>query len=135
MKIMVKKKITPKTWSYEKCLELFYDEYDFNTDPKKHISKSIDTIIRLTDALECKPHEIFDKIDVKDILLLIKTRKLSPWLLLNSKVFKSFLINRATAKDREYIQNYINPKKWKEIIDKNQKIKKTIYTIIEEFGL
>lgn len=135
IKIMTKKKISPQNWCYDGCMDIFFDEYDFNTDPVKHISKSVDTIIRISDALECKPSEIFAELDVKDITLLVKTRKISPWLLLNSRVFKQYLITRATAKDREYIQKFVNPKKWKEIINKNPKIKKTVERIIEEFGL
>ena len=134
IRIMVKKGISPQNWLHEKTLELFLEEYDLS-DPVKQISISVDTIIRITDALECEPKEIFNILTVPDISMLVKTRKISPWLLLNSSTFKEYLKNRATASDREYIQKFVNPKKWKSIINNNEKIKKAVLEIIEQFEL
>ena len=135
IKTMISTKISPKHWTRKDVIEFFFEEYDLKGDPKKHISISIDTIIRISDALSCEPKEIFQILEPKEISLLIKTRKLSPWLLLNSKEFGLYLKNKASAQDREYIQKFINPKKWKEIILRDPKLKKAIEQIIQEFDL
>jgi len=135
IKIMIKKNISPQNWCGDSVFKLFLEEYDTKVDPIKHIDKTVDTILRLSDALECDPEEIFYLLDNDTMLTLIKTRKLSPWLLLNSNKFKEYLITKASAKEREYIQKYINPKKWKGILENNTKITQTVKVIVEEFDL
>lgn len=135
IKIMCKKKISPQHWCREEVIQYFLETYDTDIDPIKHLDKTVDTVLRLTEALECPTSELFNNLDNDIMLTLIKTRKLSPWVLLNSKKFKEYLLKRASAKEREYIQKYINPAKWNKIISNNPKMKKMITVIIEEFGL
>jgi pyrroloquinoline quinone (PQQ) biosynthesis protein C len=135
IKIMIKEDIYPQNWFKDKVLEFFLEKYDTDISPKKHISKTVETILRLCDGLECKPKELFIILSSSELFLLIKSRKLSPWLLLNSKEFKKFLIQRASANDRDYIQKYINPKKWKDIMKEHPIERKYIKIILEELGI
>lgn len=132
---MIKKDIIPQHWTRDDVLEHFLEYYDCDISPKIHISKSVDTILRLSDALECETSDIFNELDNKTILILLQSRKLSPWLLLNSAKFKEYLVKSASAKERDYIQRHINPAKWKKILDKNSKLLSDIRVILKEFGL
>lgn len=133
--IMAQKGIIPQHWTQDMVLEFFLETYDWDISPKKHIATSVDTILRLSEALECEPNEIFEKLDSSSMLRLIQSRKISPWLLLNSKTFKKYLATSASAKERDYINRFINPEKWKGIIDKNTKLIKDIKMILDEFDL
>lgn len=135
IKIMAKKNISPQHWNRDDVFAFFLEEYDTKVDPIKHIDKSVDTILKLSDAIECDPEDIFDHLDNETMLVLIKSRKISPWLLLNSKKFKQYMIKKASAREREYIQKYINPKKWKKILNSNSKLTNAAKLIVEEFGL
>lgn len=132
---MIKKELVPQHWTRDDVLEYFLEYYDCEISPKIHISKSVDTILRLAEALECETSEIFEELDNKTMLILLQSRKLSPWLLLNSNKFKQYLIKRASAKERDYIQKHINPAKWKKILNSNSKLLKEIRVIIQEFDL
>lgn len=135
IEVMLKKGLQPQHWCRDDVLQYFLEYYDCEINPKKHISKSVDTIMRIAEALECDHSEIFQHLDNNTILVLIKSRKLSPWLLLNSKKFREYLRNNASAKERDYIQKYINPAKWKEILARDPNMLKDIRLILTEFGL
>ena len=127
--------LSPRDWVLEKTYETFLEVYDEFVPVNKQIERSVDTIYMLSDALEIEPHEIFEELDATDISRLIKSRKISPWFFLNSSKFKDFLINRASAKDREHIQKSTNPEKWKEIFDRKPKKRRKIRDIIKQMGL
>lgn len=133
--MMGKKGILPQHWRRDDVLEYFLERYDCDVSPKKHIAKSVETILRLSDALECDTSDIFQQLDNHTILVLLQSRKLSPWLLLNSTKFKEYLVSSASAAERDYIQRYINPQKWKKILNENKKLISDIKLILEEFGL
>lgn len=132
--IMIMLGITPQNWTNKAVIERFYEEYDF-TDPNKHIAVSVDTIFKLCDGLECSPVELFNVLDGDAILILIKSRKLSPWLLLHSNSFHKYLLNKASAAERDYIQMYINPKKWRGMVSKYPDVVEDIRILVAElFG-
>lgn len=135
VRIMAKQGIMPQHWCKDYVISFFLEQYDTTINPIKHIDKSIETILELSRGLECEPRELFKILDNDVMLILIKSRKLSPWLLLNSNEFRNYLINRASAKEREYIQKYINPKKWKKILDKNKRVKNNVKYILKELNL
>lgn len=135
VRIMSKKDLMPQHWTRDDVLEYFLERYDCDINPKKHISKSVETILRLAEALECDTSEIFANLDNQTILILVQSRKLSPWLLLNSKKFREYLATDASAKERDYIQRHINPAKWKKIIKDHSKLIPDIKLILQEFGL
>lgn len=135
IEVMIKKDLPPQHWIRDDVLKFFLDYYDHEINPKVHISKSVDTLFRLSDAIGCETGDIFNELDNKTILILLQSRKLSPWLLLNSDKFREYLRYRASAKERDYIQQYINPLKWKKIMKKNTKLLKDIQLILKEFEL
>ena len=128
-------KLAPRDWSLEKTYETFLEVYDEYIPINKQIERSVDTIYTLSDALEVEPENIFEELDPSDVSKLIKSRKISPWFFLNSEKFKEFLINRASAKDREHIQKSTNPEKWKEIFTGKDKKRKSVCNIIKQMGL
>lgn len=127
--------LAPRDWILEKTYERFIDVYDEFIPVNKQIERSVDTIYTLADGLGIEPENIFDELDAVDVSRLIRSRKISPWFFLNSKKFKSFLINRASAKDREHIQKSTNPEKWKEIFANKAKKRKNVCNIIKQMGL
>lgn len=132
---MISKDLPPQHWKRDDALEEFLEFYDCDISPKKHITKSVDTILRLADALECNPSNIFEYLDNNTVLVLVQSRKISPWLLLNSTRFKDYLRNNASAKERNYIQKHINPAKWKKILEKNSELLPDIRLILKELDL
>lgn len=132
---MISKDLLPQHWKRDDALEEFLEYYDCDISPKKHIEKSVDTIMRVAEALECEPSEIFEHLDNNTVLILVQARKISPWLLLNSTKFKQYLRERASAKERNYIQKHINPAKWKEILKKNEHLLPDIRLILKELEL
>lgn len=135
IKICNQYKLSPRDWSNEKTYEKFIEIYDEYIPVNKQFEISVDTIYTLSEALEVSVEEIFNELDADDISKLVKSRKISPWFFLNSDKFKSFLVQRASASDREHIQKYTNPKKWSKIFEERPKKRNAIRNMIKEMGL
>jgi hypothetical protein len=135
IKICNQFKLAPRDWSnmatYQKFIEI-YDEY---IPINKQFEISVETIFSLSEALDIDPPSIFEELDPEDVSKLIKSRKLSPWFFLNSEKFKKYLINRASASDREHIQKYTNPQKWNKIFSERPKKRESVRKMIRHLGL
>jgi len=127
--------LSPKDWSNESTYETFLEIYDELIPVNKQIDISLETLYQLSDALEIEINNVFTELDPRDVAKLIKSRKISPWLFLNSKKFKEFLINYASADIRNHIQKSTNTERWKEIFNKNSKKRNTVRKIIKQLGL
>jgi len=127
--------LSPKDWSTEKMYETFLDIYDELIPIHQQVDTSLATLYQLSEGLEVKISQIFQELDPMDVAKLIKRRKISPWLFLNSGKFKEFLIDHANSETRNHIQKTTNPAKWKEIFNKNPSKRKEIHNIIKEIGL
>lgn len=135
IKICNSYKLAPKDWTREQTYETFLEIYDELIPINKQIDISLDTLYQLAEGLDIEICEVFNEIDPSDVAKLIKSRKISPWLFLNSEKFKEFLINNANSETRDHIQKSTNPSKWGEIFERNSKKRETIYKLIKQLGL
>lgn len=127
--------LAPRDWTLEKTYELFLEIYDELIPINKQIDISLETLYTISDALEINICDVFKELEPSDISKLIKSRKISPWLFLNSERFKDFLINHADADTRNHIQQSTNPTKWKKIFENNHKKRNKIYELLKELDL
>lgn len=130
------RKISPKSWTDTQLYEEFIAYYDELHPYNKQLEISFKTIFQICEWLEIDDiSTIFDEIDSKTILELLRRRKISPWLFFNSEVFLDYLETRATAEERDHIQKVTNPKRWREIFEKYPKRRKNAINLIKEMGL
>lgn|SRR5690625_4016333 len=135
IRVMMDIGILPQFWTRDEVYSAFLEEYDVHIDPVKQIDISHSTILQLSEAMECETSEFFDNIDVDIFFTLLKTRKISPWLLLLSNKFRIFLFGRATSTERSYVQKYINPKKWEKIFTEHSNVTELAAETVAVLGI
>lgn len=131
-----KREISPKSWTDDGLYEEFIAWYDEIHPFKKQLETSFKTIFQICEWLDLdEPAQIFDELDSKTILELLRRRKISPWLFFNSEVFLDYLKTSASAGERDHIQKVTNPKRWREIFKANPEKRKNAINLIKEIGL
>lgn len=120
IKYMVELDIDPKDW----CQDIVYDHYMKHFDklfsPEEQFEISQDTMAELSKILECKIDEVFLYIDPGSLLQIVQAKKLSPWFLLCSHKFRSFVKSELTMEQQIFLEKYIEPKKWRNILKEDQ---------------
>lgn len=128
--LMVQRKYSPSMWKSEDVYAEYIEFLDRKVSPIDQVLLSTETILKYTDREHIDPSEFFLNITVPDLIHMLRTRKLSPWLLIYSIRFKEFFINKATAEQQIIINNligidYLDEKK-KEHADSIEKIKELV---------
>lgn len=108
----VQKKFTPIMWSSNDVYTLYLEFLDHKTPPMEQANTSITTLLNYADRHNIDVSNVFDHIEPYEIISFLQTRQLSPWLLLLSKKFKQFLINRTTSEQQMIIESVIRPEYW-----------------------
>ena len=56
--------------------------------------------------------DVFEYLDPNDVILMLHRRQISPWILLHSKKFREFLINKTTDQEKIILESIIRPDYW-----------------------
>ena len=132
---MARENILPQHWSNPDIYNYFLDYFDNECKVTTHLRITIKTMERLASILECKLDEVFDNLDVDDCIKLIQSRNFSPWVLLLSSKFKTFISDNATNEQLKLIEEVMKVNRWKTIMEKNRDKIKTTKQYIHEFNL
>lgn len=108
IKLMVENgDVTPTLWCRDSIYAMYVEWYDTMNLPEEQFFKSLEQIKLLMSDYEATPATIFSVIPVKKLVEIIRKRRLSPWFLLATKSFRSFLQN-AGHDDKAQISNALN---------------------------
>jgi len=130
------KNISPKYWDDQELYERFICYYDEIHPYYKQLETSFKTIFQICEWLELDdPSQIFSELDSKTVLELLRRRKISPWLFFNSEVFLDYLKTKASASERDHVQQVTNPKRWRGIFESKPNERKKAIDIIKQMGL
>lgn len=137
IKMMVQEQYTPTMWRMNEVYVKYIEHLDYNTLPLDQAQITVKTIDRIADAAECKPNEIFDIITASEVAELIRQRKLSPWILLNSKKFFEFLhkTKKESAPQFSLLASLLRTSYWKTKFNKDLKSVNQMKEIISGLGL
>lgn len=115
------KRILPTVWSSSIVYSAYIKHLD-NLEPIKSVGVSISSIKRLSKIFDCEIEEVLPKLYINEIIELLQSRHLSPWLLLNSVNITKILTNPdITENQHKILEMFINPTKWQKKFDKNKK--------------
>lgn len=110
--LMVTKGFTPVMWTSDEVYTIYLEFCDRKIPPLEQATKTVETLLKYTAVNDMELHEVFDKINIQQIIHLLHVRKISPWLLLFSKSFKNAFVNRATNEQRIILESMIRPSYW-----------------------
>lgn len=104
--------LSPEHWMRDDVYVKYLEYIDRTMTADEQIKLCVDYIMKLTDALECDTSELFDNLEAMEVMQLIRDRKLSPWILLHSGGFKTWLV-RQEQDVQLRLQELIRPVYWK----------------------
>lgn len=131
---MVTRNYPPSLWKHDDVYDLYINFIDMTLSPMSQVTASIDMILKITDACEVDPSEFFTLLTPNEVIQLVRTRKISPWLLLFSKKFVEFFSNMNLEQQR-ILEAIIQPSEWDDRKKKFETEVQTIKLYIQELGL
>ncbi len=119
--LMVSKKIEPPHWSSEQAYGKYLNHITRKLPTEKWIDITVNTLFDIADVGEVAIGDVFTVLEAYDVIRLLEQRKISPWILLNSKKFAVFFKNKTTVEERIILENLVNPDYWKPRFLNNKK--------------
>lgn len=134
IRVMIKKQLPPTLWTANEAYGYFIDYFDANTSPLHLATNSLKTLLKISDELGIDLENVFEHLSAGEIIELIRQRRLSPWLLLNSTAFKQ---KYADSSEEEAIlyESIMHFDQWSRKIKKYPDVKSKIKQIVGEAGL
>lgn len=113
IKVMIKRRLLPMFWCNKTVYQFYLDKFDVIFPPDEQIQISIETLTGLARIFDCKTADIFNHIRPFELIRLIQTKRLSPWLLLCSSKFKKYITYTMNPKEHAILDGFIDARYWK----------------------
>ncbi len=111
LKIMVAADRRPNTWISDRSYRIFLETMNSQTAATEMIEISAKTIQSLAEKNEMRVPAYVLLMGIGEMLQLMRQRRLSPWIILNSNLFKR-KIQEATPEEKEIIAKLIDADYW-----------------------
>jgi len=86
--------VQPVLWCRDNVYAMYLQGYDKIVSPTTQFVNSLDLVMEYAKEYECEPNQVFEQIGVTKILDLVQKRKLSPWFLVSSTAFRTYMKSR-----------------------------------------
>jgi hypothetical protein len=136
MRYVMKLKLLPTHWSNDDVYVNYISHLDKNYPPAKQAEDTKRTLHELASMFGCQVSEVFDHLKPGDAIMLLRARKLTPWVVLLSKRFSEYLQNKWSREQRDrVIDTVINPTQWKQKFLENPDDVKAMKQLVSELGI
>ena len=125
----------PAMWTSDQVYPKYLEYLDRRSPPTKRASTTIDTLYTYAEAGGVDVGDVFDILDVSDVIALLRRRSISPWILLHSTKFKLFFANRTNGQEKIILNSLIRLDFWVEKFAKNPKIVEMMKEFVKELNL
>ena len=133
--LMVLKNFQPTMWTLDATYALYMDYLEHHTTPMEQVRLSIATLLTYSESHDIDIEDIFDKLHPSELIAMIRERRVSPWLLLNSKKFKHFFINVASKEQQMIIESLIRLESWAKRLTDNPDLTQKIKHYVQEINI
>ena len=133
--LMVEKGWPPTLWTNDEVYTTYLEFLDYKTTPLEQMKTSLETLVSYANKHEIDVSDVFQKIEPTEIIHMIRTRQLSPWLLLFSSSFKQMFRQRMTPEQKIILETLIRPDHWVEQFEHHADSVQKIKHYIQEFHL
>ena len=133
--LMVLKNFQPTMWMLDATYAIYMDYLEYSTPPMERVQVSITTLLRYSERHDIDIEDKFDKLHPSELIAMIRERRVSPWLLLNSKKFKHFFIDTASKEQQMIIESLIRLESWSKRLANNPDINQKIKYYVQELNL
>lgn len=135
IRLMKDRDISPTMWTMDPVYTIYLEYMDNHLPPNNQIEITIHTLFRIAEVADCDVGEIFEILEPEEIIELLRSRSLSPWVLLFSNKFKHVLINRTTPDQRIIMETIIRPTHWKKQFAKHPQTVERVKQYIKELDI
>lgn len=133
--LMNEKKYPPMMWTHDDAYTQYLEFLDRKAEATDQAMLSVKTLIKISDKHDDDIANVFDHIRPAELIHLIRTRQLSPWLLLHSTKFKIFFRDNMSDEQKIILEALVNPEYWSDQFERRDKDVETIKVFIEELGI
>lgn len=98
--------VQPSLWCRDNVYAMYLQGYDKIVSPTKQFLDSVDCVLEYSNDTAIAPAEVFESFGVTKILSLVQKRKLSPWFLVSSSAFRTYMAQQ-TEIDKDRLESGI----------------------------
>lgn len=135
IRLMVAKDFQPQMWTMDGVYMQYLDYIDTELTPLERVEISIDTLFAHANKHDVDISCVFEHTDPDDLIKWLRSQKVSPWLLLNSKKFAWYYANVLTAGHRDVLNSMVRADYWFDKTKQDPELTKQLKAIISELGL
>lgn len=135
VRFVTEKRYMPSVWTSNDVYIPYIQYMDASVPPLKHATISSKTIMAVADEKEIPTSEFFEHVTGSEVIHLLQTRKLSPWLLYFSNKFKTFYNDKLNGDEKIIINTFLNGELWKERFEKHKRVIPKIKHFVEGLDL
>jgi hypothetical protein len=107
IRLMVEHDISPTLWSRDQTYSMYLQWFDNAHPPEVQVLESLELLTTIALDYECYRPDVFKVMPLGLLVQLIERRKLSPWFLLSSKVFRDH-VGSLNQEDKARLQRAVN---------------------------
>lgn len=91
IRMMVNEKVMPSLWCRDNVYAMYMKSFDDAMPPEEQFMQSVEFLLSLAAQEDLAVEEVFDNMGVEKFLINVQKRKLSPWFLAASSVFRAWI--------------------------------------------
>lgn len=134
LKLMLSAKRSPTTWTSDRSYRVFLEKMNASTSAFRSIDISAKELQSLARKLSMSVSGLVDAMTIGDMLQMVRQRRLSPWLILQSSAF-SLMIAQADEGMQQTATKIIDPTYWTVIMSQNSDAVLLARKVVKALGI
>lgn len=131
----VQKQFSPTMWMDDEVYTLYVEYLDRKVSPLEQARMSAETLLNYSDKRNFDVAEFFDHVEPYELMHMIRVRKVSPWVLLTSKKFKHFFVERVNTEQQMILESMIRPSYWADKFEEDPDAVDKVRQIVGALGI
>jgi hypothetical protein len=135
VKLMKEYDVSPTLWLNAELYDIYHTWLDLRYNPLEQVQTSVDTIFKLMEIFDSKSATAaIERLNSRELIELLRNRKLSVYLVLCSSVFKN-QITKMDEGDRKELGTLLNAEYVSKKFDADKKLHEDIKAIVGSLGI
>jgi hypothetical protein len=135
IRVMRERDIPPPMWTNDQVYPIYLEHMDRKATPTKQAEITINTLFNIAEDHDIDVGSVFDHVTANEVILLLRQRRMSPWLLLHSAKFKQFFVHGTSSEEKIIMESIIRPPYWSEKFSTRSDDVATMKQFIQELNL
>lgn len=133
--LMREKDIPATIWTNDQVYTMYLEFLDRKATPLSRAKTSVATFFKVANEHNVEVEEVFNVLEPTEVISLLRERRMSPWILLNSTKFTQFYLNECSPEQRIIIESIIRPAYWAKQFESHPDDLALMRKMVEELSL